>query len=119
MSAIKVWIIIPESSKEKFFNAVYAQLKNLKKQCLAFLWHKNLIFSPVWLENNGIAYKRIIQRPGELIVTFCGAFHQGINLGVNHGEAVNFVSPTWIPYAKASVKYNLNAVSARTECCGR
>jgi hypothetical protein len=36
--------------------------------------------------------------PGEYILTFPGAYHSGFSTGLNIGEAVNFVSKSWIDY---------------------
>lgn len=37
--------------------------------------------------------------PGEFILTFPGSYHAGFSTGLNIGEAVNFVSKSWLPYA--------------------
>lgn len=36
--------------------------------------------------------------PGEYILTFPGAYHSGFSTGLNIGEAVNFVSKSWLQY---------------------
>ena len=36
--------------------------------------------------------------PGEFILTFPGAYHAGFSTGLNIGEAVNFVTYSWINY---------------------
>lgn len=36
--------------------------------------------------------------PGEFILTFPGAYHAGFSMGLNIGEAVNFVSNNWLDY---------------------
>ena len=41
---------------------------------------------------------KTLQLPGEFILTFPGAYHSGFSTGLNIGEAVNFVSNSWIEY---------------------
>lgn len=36
--------------------------------------------------------------PGEYILTFPGAYHSGFSTGLNIGEAVNFVSNSWVDH---------------------
>ncbi len=36
--------------------------------------------------------------PGEFVLTFPGAYHAGFSTGLNIGEAVNFVSKSWVDY---------------------
>lgn len=41
---------------------------------------------------------KTLQHPGEYILTFPGSYHAGFSTGVNIGEAVNFVSQSWLKY---------------------
>lgn len=36
--------------------------------------------------------------PGEFILTFPGAYHSGFSTGLNIGEAVNFVTKSWVDH---------------------
>ncbi len=36
--------------------------------------------------------------PGEFILTFPGSYHAGFSTGLNIGEAVNFVTKSWLDY---------------------
>lgn len=38
---------------------------------------------------------QVIQRPGQFVITWCGAYHGGFNLGFNIAEASNFGSEEW------------------------
>ncbi len=44
-----------------------------------------------------INIEKIIQYPGEFVITLNGAYHGGFNLGFNIAEAVNFATPEWLP----------------------
>jgi hypothetical protein len=41
---------------------------------------------------------KTLQMPGEYILTFPGSYHAGFSMGMNIGEAVNFVSKSWFDY---------------------
>lgn len=41
-------------------------------------------------------FSRVIQYPGEFIVTYGGAYHAGFNWGFNIAEAVNFATTKWL-----------------------
>ncbi len=60
------------------------------RACSQFMRHR-----PAWvpvdvLDRWDIRYKRVEQRPGELVVTAPGAYHQGWNGGWNVAEAINY-----------------------------
>lgn len=41
---------------------------------------------------------KVIQNPGEFVVSLTSAYHSGFNSGVNEAEAVNFGSEKWLKY---------------------
>lgn len=43
--------------------------------------------------------QKVIQEPGEYILTFARGFHQGFNFGFNLAEAINFGSKWWLENA--------------------
>ncbi len=43
---------------------------------------------------------RLVQQPGEIVVTLPRAYHAGFSCGFNCGEAVNFAAPEWLPFAQ-------------------
>ncbi|CAH1446045.1 unnamed protein product [Lactuca virosa] len=43
---------------------------------------------------------RLVQNPGEFVVTFPRAYHIGFSHGFNCGEAANFGTPKWLSVAK-------------------
>jgi len=57
---------------------------------------------PRWLTAQGVRLTRLVQRPGDIIVTSPIGLHGGINVGFNINDAVNFVVPEWEPYGMAA-----------------
>jgi jumonji domain-containing protein 2 len=58
------------------------------------------MISPELIRNNSIPVKYVIQKPGEIIITFPYAYHAGFNHGFNCAEAVNFATIRWIDFGK-------------------
>ncbi len=96
----KVWYVIPESQEQKFEKAVKEHFRStgVKKKlnnyyvnvdCEYLVYHKMHLFSPEFLARKGIEFNRLVQFPGEVIIT--NAIHFGVNLGKNINEAANFV----------------------------
>jgi len=56
------------------------------------------LMSPTSIKNAGVPVFKVTQEPGEFIITFPFAYHQGFNHGFNIAEATNFASPRWIDY---------------------
>ncbi|XP_054810000.1 lysine-specific demethylase JMJ13 [Prosopis cineraria] len=73
---------------------------------------KTTLFPPNILLEHEVPVYKAVQRPGEFIVTFPGAYHSGFSHGFNCGEAVNFAIGDWFPLgAMASRRYaHLNRV---------
>lgn len=73
--------------------------------CPEQLCHKVYLIHPNLLEQNGIRFDIILQRPGDYIITYPGGIHGGFNLGQNLNEAKNFGSPSWIKIGKWAEKF--------------
>ena len=54
--------------------------------------------SPSVLRTRGAHVHKILQNPGEFVITFPQAYHGGFSYGYNCGEAVNFALPNWISH---------------------
>ncbi|XP_078445765.1 lysine-specific demethylase ELF6-like [Wolffia australiana] len=103
MGSPKTWYAVPGSFAEKFEEAVRVrgyggQVDRLVS--FALLGEKTTLVSPEIITQTGIPCCRIVQNPGEFVVTFPKAYHVGFSHGFNCGEAANFASPTWLHVAK-------------------
>lgn len=67
---------------------------------LAVLGEKTTLMSPDVLVARGVPCCRLVQYPGEFVVTFPRAYHIGFSHGFNCGEAANFATPQWLRFAK-------------------
>jgi len=65
---------------------------------------KTTMFPPSILLENGVKVCRILQQPGEFVVTFPQAYHGGFSTGFNVGEAVNFASTDWFNFGVSAEK---------------
>ena len=62
--------------------------------------HKLTVISPKVLEEHGIPYYTIVQRAGEIMITYPRAYHFGLNHGYNCAESTNFATPRWVDIGK-------------------
>ncbi|XWS66173.1 hypothetical protein CRYUN_Cryun05aG0177200 [Craigia yunnanensis] len=67
---------------------------------LSLLGEKTTLLSPGLIVASGVPCCRLIQNPGEFVVTFPRAYHVGFSHGFNCGEAANFGTPQWLQVAK-------------------
>lgn len=67
---------------------------------LKLLGEKTTLLSPEVVVASGIPCCRLVQNPGEFVVTFPRAYHVGFSHGFNCGEAANFGTPQWLGIAK-------------------
>ncbi|KAK4834815.1 hypothetical protein QYF36_000954 [Acer negundo] len=67
---------------------------------LALLGEKTTLVTPEVIVASGIPCCRLVQNPGEFVVTFPRAYHVGFSHGFNCGEAANFGTPKWLKVAK-------------------
>ncbi|TAQ91132.1 hypothetical protein B7494_g576 [Chlorociboria aeruginascens] len=103
--APKQWYSISQGDARRF----EAAMKNLfpldAKSCDQFLRHKTFLISPAkLLQDYNIKVNKVVQHPGEFVITFPYGYHSGYNLGYNCAEAVNFALPSWLPYGRIAKK---------------
>lgn len=92
----KHWYFVPSSENVKLEKLGNIFGKAVETTCKHFLRHKTLMIPPSILRQNGIKFGRVIQNPGEFIVSFAGGYHSGFNCGLNQTEAINFGSRRWL-----------------------
>ena len=95
---LKLWYSVPESNRERFDRAVKDKCALLFKKDPNILFDVTTMVSPAYLLSQGVRICKTLQRPGEFIVTYPGAYHGGFSTGLNIGEAVNFATSEWIDY---------------------
>lgn len=87
---------MPSNQYKQFEDVARKYFPEAGKECAEFLRHKTFLINPNIIHDNGITVNRCIQYPGEFVITFCGAYHAGFNVGYNCAEAVNFACKNWI-----------------------
>ena len=99
--APKVWYAVAAGNDaqrlEQLCEGVYHEAKT---QCPEYMRHKRSLISPAKLKKAGIPFTRIVQYPGDAMITFPGSYHFGFNTGFNVAEATNFAVPEWMPYGR-------------------
>lgn len=64
----KLWYVVPPDSGREYEKLVARCFKNEFSACSAFLRHKTVLLDPRLLVQEKIPFRRIIQRPGDMIV---------------------------------------------------
>ncbi|KAL0054042.1 hypothetical protein WJX82_002859 [Trebouxia sp. C0006] len=113
LGAAKTWYGVPASDADAFeavarkhvyTEAVAAALAEGKSEAEvaaavhAALLGKTTMFTPKLLTDNGVLVTRVVQAPGEYVITFPRAYHGGFSNGFCIGEAVNFSIGDWFPF---------------------
>ncbi|CAN1238027.1 Lysine-specific demethylase ELF6 [Linum grandiflorum] len=99
----KTWYSVPGDYAFDFEEVICRQAYGGKVDRLASLsrlGEKTTLLSPEVVVSSGIPCCRLIQNPGEFVVTFPRAYHVGFSHGFNCGEAANFSTPQWLEVAK-------------------
>lgn len=99
----KTWYSVPGDYAFDFEEVVRLQAYGGNTDpldALTLLGEKTTLFSPEVIVAAGIPCCRLVQNPGEFVVTFPRAYHVGFSHGFNCGEAANFSTPKWLTIAK-------------------
>ncbi|KAF8397712.1 hypothetical protein HHK36_016634 [Tetracentron sinense] len=99
----KTWYGVPGDYAFTFEEVIRSQAYggNLDRlAALSLLGEKTTLLSPEVVVASGIPCCRLVQNPGEFVVTFPRAYHIGFSHGFNCGEAANFGTPQWLKVAK-------------------
>ncbi|KRY89410.1 Lysine-specific demethylase 4A [Trichinella pseudospiralis] len=94
----KFWYVIPSAYKNDFEWLVSQYFPASALECEGFMRHKNIMLHPLKIDSAGIPVRRVVQLPGQFILTYPGAYHSGFNFGYNCAEAINFAMKSWIEY---------------------
>ncbi|KAJ1879398.1 hypothetical protein LPJ57_002859 [Coemansia sp. RSA 486] len=100
--APKAWYSIPVEANGRFERAMQNVFATDYKHCSQFLRHKAFLLSPRFLASQGIPFNRVVQRAGEIMLTFPLGYHAGFNHGFNCAESVNFALDRWLSVARNS-----------------
>ncbi|KAH7547879.1 hypothetical protein JRO89_XS14G0031500 [Xanthoceras sorbifolium] len=101
--AAKTWYAVPGDFAFAFEEVIRdeAYSGNIDQlAALALLGEKTTLVTPEVIVASGIPCCRLVQNPGEFVVTFPRAYHAGFSHGFNCGEAANFGTPQWLKVAK-------------------
>ncbi|XP_044479854.1 probable lysine-specific demethylase ELF6 [Mangifera indica] len=101
--APKTWYSVPGDYAFTFEEVIRNEVYGGNIDCLAaltLLGEKTTLLSPDVIVASGIPCCRLVQNPGEFVVTFPRAYHVGFSHGFNCGEAANFGTPQWLSVAK-------------------
>lgn len=83
------------------------------------LFQITTMVSPAVAMRHGVPLYRLLQEPGEFVVTFPSAYHGGFSHGFNVAEACNFALPDWLPWGRSAVekyRYAASIGSIRSLC---
>ncbi|XP_020788219.2 protein Jumonji [Boleophthalmus pectinirostris] len=90
-----IWYSIPAEEKAKLDKVVHTLLKANGTPGLEML-EKNIMISPEVLCREGIKVYRTVQRSGQFVVCFPGAFVSKVCCGYSVSETVYFATPHWM-----------------------
>jgi uncharacterized membrane protein YgcG len=94
--APKSWYSIQPERRLRFEALAEGHFASDLRECKEYLRHKTKLFSPTRMRESGLPFDTVVQRAGEFVVTFPGAYHAGFNHGFNLAEATNFATPRWL-----------------------
>lgn len=88
----KFWYTIPEEHFELFVQNCKDIWEDQFSNCSEYLRHKNIMVNPYILKRKDPRLKisKMVQKPGEFIITMPKGLHAGFNMGFNLAEAVNY-----------------------------
>lgn len=97
--SVPLWYI---ADFEKLFKTYLRVNGDPNWKCPGVLRHKLHMLHPDWFKMHGIPLVRLVQNPGEYVVTFPRGYHFGVNIGFCVNEAINIATPRWIDWGKVA-----------------
>ncbi|KAF3785292.1 putative lysine-specific demethylase [Nymphaea thermarum] len=94
----KCWYSVPGSEAHAFEKVMRKVLPDLFEAQPDLLFQLVTMLNPSVLQENGVNVYKLVQEPGNFVITFPRAFHAGFNCGLNCAEAVNFAPADWLPH---------------------
>ncbi|KAF4678282.1 hypothetical protein FOL47_000009 [Perkinsus chesapeaki] len=108
----KIWYSIPGRQAVTMDDLFRRELPMLCRSTPDLTQHMTTMLDPRMLLGQGLMVTRAVQRPGDIILTFPGAYHGGLNSGINLAEAVNVPARDWITMGSMACR-------AYTQLCRR
>ncbi|XP_014756923.1 lysine-specific demethylase JMJ18 isoform X2 [Brachypodium distachyon] len=100
----KVWYGVRGDDAVKLEEAMKRNLPRLFEDQPDLLHELVTQLSPSVLKSEGIPVYRVVQNPGEFVLTLPRAYHSGFNCGFNCAEAVNVAPVDWLPHGQCAVE---------------
>lgn len=96
----KVWYSVPPTSTFNFGRLLYNITPDLFTKDPNMIHQLTSLISPYdpIFKKYDVEVFKIVQNPGEFIITFPQCYHAGFNTGFNINEAVNFTTDFWIDF---------------------
>ncbi|XP_037119652.1 protein Jumonji [Syngnathus acus] len=98
-----IWYCVPAEERSKLDKLVHTLLQANGTPGLEML-EKNVMISPEVLCREGIRVHRTVQRSGQFVVCFPGAFVSKVCCGYSVSETVHFATPHWIELGYQAAK---------------
>ncbi|KAL6864997.1 hypothetical protein ACP4OV_016148 [Aristida adscensionis] len=100
----KVWYGVPGVEAMKLEESMRKNLPKLFEEQPDLLHELVTQLSPSVLKSEGVPVYRVVQNPGEFVLTLPRAYHSGFNCGFNCAEAVNVAPVDWLPHGQCAVE---------------
>ncbi|KAF4660738.1 hypothetical protein FOL46_005998 [Perkinsus olseni] len=110
--AAKIWYSVPGRQAGAMEDLFRRELPTLFNSSPDLTQHMTTMMDPKMLLTQGLLVTRGVQRPGDIVLTLPGAYHGGLNAGVNLAEAVNVPARDWITMGSVACR-------AYTQLCRR
>ena len=94
----KTWYGVPGSSANRFEAAAKELAPELFDARPDLLTGIVTQFNPLELAAKNVPVYHTVQYEGDFVLTFPRGYHGGFNHGLNCAEAVNFATPSWLPF---------------------
>ncbi|XP_044026627.1 protein Jumonji [Siniperca chuatsi] len=98
-----IWYSVPAEEKAKLDKVVHTLLQANGTPGLEML-EKNIMISPEVLCREGIKVYRTVQRSGQFVVCYPGAFVSKVCCGYSVSETVHFATPHWMKLGYQAAK---------------